>query len=138
MALHHVNFHTLHNKSVFEDETYDGMMRICLRDVVRERKIICLAWEIMPTHVHMIVEDFPDLPRPRILQYVKGDTARAFFAMFPHLRADLLGGHLWTKGYYAVRITTHEQFLATLRYIRANRERADLQPPTPLTKFGSD
>ncbi len=126
MTLHHVNFHTLYNKPIFEDQTRDEMMRACLRDVLRERKIICLAWEVMPTHVHMIIEDFPDLPRPRILQHIKGDTSRAFFAIYPHLRADLLGGHLWTKGYYAVHIITYEQFLATLRYVRTNRERADL------------
>lgn len=136
MALHHVNFHTLYNKPIFEDDTYDGMMRACLHDVLRERKLICLAWEVMPTHVHMIIEDFPDLPRPRIMQHVKGDTSRAFFATFPHLRADLLGGHLWTKGYSAVRIITYRQFLATLHYVRNNRERANLLPPAPLERVG--
>ncbi len=117
MALHHVNFHTLYSKPIFEDDAYDSMMRACLHDILRERKLICLAWEIMPTHVHMIIEDFPDLPRPRIMQHVKGDTSRAFFATFPQLRADLLGGHLWTKGYSAVRIITYGQFLATLHYL---------------------
>ncbi len=138
MALHHVNFHTLNSKPIFEDETYDRMMRTCLHNVLRERQIICLAWEIMPTHVHLIIEDFPDLPRPRILQYLKGDTSRAFLVAFPHLRADLLGGHLWTKGYYAVRIISYKQFLATLRYVRANRQRADLQPPESLEHFGNE
>ena len=80
----------------------------------------------------MIVEDFPDVPRPRIMQYVKGDTSRAFFATYPELRADLLGGHLRAKGYFVVRIITHRQYLATVEYIRTNRFRADLPPPVPL------
>jgi putative transposase len=132
MSLHHVNFHTLYNQPIFENDVYDQMMRACLRDVLRLRKILCPAWEIMTTHVHMIVEDFPDLPRGTIMKHVKGDTSRAFFATFPELRADLLGGHLWTKGYYAVRILTHRQFLETLQYVRTNRDRADLPPPMPL------
>ena len=138
MALHHVNFHTLYNNPIFAEDTYDRMMRSCLQNVLKERIILCPAWEIMPTHVHMIVEDFPDLERSTVLKHVKGDTSRAFFAAFPELRTDLLGGHLWTKGYYAVRIITHNQFLQTLHYIRANRERADLPPPVPLEPIGVD
>ena len=136
MALYHVNFHTLYSKPIFENEAYDHMMRACLHDVLRARSILCPAWEIMPTHVHMIVEDFVDLPCPTIMKHVKGDTSRTFFATYPELRPDLLGGHLWTKGYYAVGIVSHAQFLATLHYVRTNRERADLPPPVRLRPVG--
>jgi putative transposase len=132
MALFHINFHTLYSKPIFENETYDLMMRTCLRDALRDHKILCPAWEIMPTHVHMIIEDFPDLPRATIVRYVKGSTAHAFFVAFPELRIDLLGGHLWTKGYHYVPIVTHRQFLATLHYVRRNRTHADLSSPVPL------
>src|SRR5579871_5972276 len=126
MAIHHVTFHTLNGKPVFESETYDGWMRAMLPDVMRAHKIICLAWEIMPTHVHLIVEDFADLSRGTVVNLIKGGTSHAFFAAFPETRADLLGGHLWAKGYDAVRTTTHRQFLATLQYVRTNRARANL------------
>lgn len=76
--------------------------------------------------------DFPDLPRSTIVKRVKGATAHAFLAAYPGLREDLGGGHLWTKGHFAVEITTHEQFLATLRYVRTNRARSGLAPPMPL------
>lgn len=132
MALHHVNFHTLRSIPVFENEEYDQMMRQCLADVLSDLNIICPAWEILPTHVHMIVEDFADLPRATILKYVKGDTSRAFFGAFPYLRADLDGGHLWQQGYNAVLILTHRQYRDTLAYVRANRRQAGLVPPPPL------
>ncbi len=132
MALYHINFHTLDNKPVFELDAYDGLVRQQMCEIIKARKILCPAWEVMPTHVHMIVEDFLDMPRGRIVNYVKGGTSHAFFEAFPDLRPDLLGGHLWTKGYYFVCITTHHQFLATLEYVRTNRTRADLPPPTPL------
>jgi len=132
MPLYHVNFHILGSRPVFEHEEYDGMLRECLRGVLRERRILCLAWEVMPTHVHLLVEDFQDYRRPAIVKHIKGDTARAFFRAFPHLREDLLGGHLWTKGYYAVLVTSHAQLCATISYIRSNRQRADLPSPVPL------
>jgi REP element-mobilizing transposase RayT len=122
----------LGRRPIFEQETYDRMLRGCLPAVLQRRDIVCLAWEIMPTHVHLLVEDFADYIRATILQHVKRDTARAFFQAFPETRDDLLGGHLWAKGYFKVIVRTHRQCADTIRYIRANRERADLPPPTPL------
>jgi putative transposase len=132
MSLHHVNFHTLGRRPIFEQPEYDLMMRGCLRQVLRERHIVCLAWEVMPTHVHLLVQDFPEFPRSTILKQVKGDTARSFFQHYPHLREDLLGGHLWSKGYFAALVTSHQQCCATIAYIRNNRMQADLPPPIPL------
>lgn len=132
MGLHHVNFHTVLGKPIFEQDHYDKMMRDSIAAVIKARQLLCPVWEVMPTHVHMIIEDFVDLPRFRIMQYLKGDTSRAFFATYPELRADLLGGHLWAKGYYAVSIVTYAQFNATVQYIRQNRQKAGLLPPSPL------
>jgi putative transposase len=136
MGLHHVNFHTVQSKPVFEHDEYDAMMRTTIKTVLHERRILCLAWELMPTHLHAIVEDFDDFPRGLILQHLKGDTSRAFFRAYPELRTDLFGGHLWSKGYWATRIISHCQFCATLDYVRANRTRADLQPPVALQQYG--
>ena len=136
MSLHHVNFHTLYNNHLFADDRHDQMMRRCLIDVLRERGILCPVWELMPNHVHMVVDDFPDLSLATIMQFVKGDTSRAFFRAFPEMRADLLGGHLWRPGYYTAHIVTHRQYLATVAYIHDNRARADLLPPVPLAPVG--
>jgi putative transposase len=137
MGLHHVNFHTVRNIPVFENDEYDAMMRTTIKVVIRERQILCLVWELMPTHLHAIVADFDDFPRGMILQHLKGDTSRQFFRTYPDLREDLLGGHLWSKGYWATRIISHRQFQATLDYIRTNRTRADLLPPVPLQQYSA-
>lgn len=130
--LYHINFHTARSIRVFEQPHLDAMMRACLPEVLRERRAPCLAWELMPTHAHLLLDDFRDFDRSTMMKHLKGDTSRAFFHAFPDLRADLLGGHLWAKGYYAVAIDSHRQYCATVDYIRANRARADLPPPFPL------
>jgi len=104
--------------------------------VIADRQILCLAWELMPTHAHLIIGDFVDFPRGTIVKHIKGDTSRAFFKTYPDLRADLLGGPLWADGYASIRITSHRQYLATLEYVRTNRQRADLPPPVPLELIG--
>ena len=132
IELYHVNFHTLGRRAIFDDARYDRMLRGCLPTVLDRRHIVCLAWEVMPTHVHLLIGAFPDYSRAAILAHVKGDTSRAFFAEFPDLRTDLLGGHLWAKGYQWVSVASHEQCRQTIVYIQRNRERADLLPPAPL------
>lgn len=137
MALHHVNFHTARNVPVFEHPDHDAMMRETIATVALERRILVPAWELMPTYVHLIVQDFPDLTRGAILQYLEGDTSRRFFHAYPHLREDLQGGHLWARGYWATCITSHRQFCATIAYVQANRSSAGLTPPAPLDPYGT-
>ncbi len=133
MILQHVNFHTWHRRPVFEQEEYDAVLRETLPAALESRGIVCPIWEVMPTHVHLILAEFADLPLSAMLQHLKGATSRVFFATFPDLRADLGGGHLWRQGYFSVAITSHQQYLATAAYIRANRTTVGLQPPVPLT-----
>ena len=138
VTLQHVNFHTWHSRPLFEHDVYDGLLRRCLPDVLAARGVLCPAWEIMPTHVHLIVAEFEDLPLSVILKHVKGDTSRTFFAAFSALRTDLGGGHLWRKGYFSVAITTQHQYLATKEYICVNRASAGLLPPVPLLARDED
>ncbi|HXT34664.1 MAG TPA: transposase [Chloroflexota bacterium] len=133
MSLLHVNFHTLGRRPVFIQEEYDAAMRGLLTDVLDRCRIYCPAWEVMPTHVHLIVQDFDDYPRDRVMQQIKGATAYGFFKQYPSLREDLLGGHLWAKGYFWVEIVSYRQYVATADYIRANRHNAGLEPPVPLS-----
>jgi len=132
VELYHVNFKTLGRRPIFEQPEYDDLIRTCLPVILRQHGVICLAWELMPTHVHLLIADFLDYPRSLILQHVKGDTSRAFFRAFPRLREDLRGGHLWERGYYWAEVHSHRQCEATIAYIQANRLRADLPPPVPL------
>jgi putative transposase len=129
VAWHHVNFHTAHNKPVFHVDEFDAMLRACLGFVLANREINCPVWEIMPTHVHLIVEDEPSKPLSMIMKHLKGDTSRAFFRNYPDLRHDLYGGHLWARGYYSVAIQTADQYRAARAYIRANRRQAGLSAP---------
>jgi REP element-mobilizing transposase RayT len=65
------------------------------------------------------------------MTYLKGDTARAFFATFPVLRANLQGGHLWQEGYYAVAIVSYQQYQATAGCVRNNLAQPELVAPWP-------
>jgi REP element-mobilizing transposase RayT len=132
MALYHVNFHTLGSRPVFELPEWDATIRQLILDTLARHCILCPVWEVMLTHIHMIVFEFGDLSGSRVVHLVKGAAAHGFFRIYPFLREDLLGGHLWTKGYYWTEITSQRQYRATVEYIRDNRTTAGLEPPSAL------
>jgi REP element-mobilizing transposase RayT len=125
IRFYHVNFHTFHNEPVFLAKDVDSAIRAIMRDVLREHQILCLAFEVMPTHVHLILADFPDKSRSESMRLLKGATAYHFLRDQPAFRNDL-GDHLWQEGYDWQEITTHRQFVATLRYVRENRARGGI------------
>lgn len=51
--LFHVNFHTVRNRPVFEVPAYRERAETELVAALHNWHIHCLAWTVMPTHVHM-------------------------------------------------------------------------------------
>ena len=51
-------------------------------------------------HVHFLVQSVPTIPPSRIVQIIKGTTAREIYMRNPEVKKKLWGGHLWTTGFY--------------------------------------
>jgi REP element-mobilizing transposase RayT len=137
IQLFHVNFHTVRNLPVFEVPEYDALARPELKRQLAKWHIICLAWEVMPTHVHLVLLTFPDVPMGRAMRLIKGGVSHAVLAQAPELRADL-GDHLWQEGYHWVEVTSHEQCLNAIRYVRENRRRGGLEDDARGTALGTE
>ncbi len=125
VQLFHVNFHTMQNRPVFEVPEYDALVRRELEQALTRWHLPCLEWQVMPTHVHLVLLTFPDLPLGRVMRLIKGGVSHEVLAAAPELRADL-GDHLWQEGYDWVEVTSHRQCAAAVRYVRENRRRAGL------------
>jgi REP element-mobilizing transposase RayT len=123
--LFHVNFHTHRNQPLFLDREYARAIEGVFEDVARRRQITWLARSIMPTHVHFLIVAFPDLMRDRVVQLLKGASAREFFLRYPQSGGEM-AGHLWQQGCDRVLITSNRQLPATLDYIAANRPKIGL------------
>jgi len=121
----HVNFHTARNRAVFEAPEYRGLLERTLLETLDRWALPWLAWQVMPTHIHVIVISFPDFPLSRIVQLLKGSTARAILRDAPELRADM-GDHLWQEGYDWVEVTSQRQCALAVRYVNENRIRGGL------------
>ncbi|MDO4630258.1 MAG: IS200/IS605 family transposase, partial [Planctomycetia bacterium] len=51
-------------------------------------------------HVHVLLSCPPSLSPSKIMQAIKGKTARKLLQEFPHLRKKYWGCHLWARGFF--------------------------------------
>ena len=69
-----------------------------LRAVADERRAEIIEMEVMPDHVHMLVEVDPQCGIHRLVKQMKGRSSRILRQEFPWLRSRLPS--LWTNSYF--------------------------------------
>jgi putative transposase len=72
------------------------------------------AWCVMPTHVHVVVEQFPNLPLARIVHSWKSFTAHEINKQMRRT------GALWRREYFDRFMRSPEQFEWTVTYVEKN------------------
>ena len=58
-------------------------------------------------HFHFLIQSVTMMSIKEIVQTVKSITAKEFFRLHPEVKAQLLGGHFWTIGYYVNTIVQY-------------------------------
>lgn len=69
-----------------------------LRAVAVERRAEIIEMEVMPDHVHLLVEVDPQFGIHRLIKQMKGRSSRILRQEFPWLRSRLPS--LWTNSYF--------------------------------------
>lgn len=67
--------------------------------------MIPLAMEVMPDHVHLLVDCKPQTCLSDAIKVLKGNTARWLFLAHPEIKKQLWGGHLWNPSYFVVTVS---------------------------------
>jgi REP element-mobilizing transposase RayT len=101
-----------------DDEDRHTYLRM-LGAVVAKRNWCCLAYCLMPNHVHLLVET-PGANLGIGMQWLHGLYAQTFNER--HGRS----GHLFQGRYGSVRVTTDAQLWMLVRYLAVNPVRAEL------------
>ena len=100
---YHLVWCTKYRKKVLKDGI-DAECKEMLCDLAEEYKFQILAMEVMPDHIHLLVDC-----RPQFLAH-------------PELKKELWGGHLWNPSYCAVTVSdrSREQVCS---YIEGQKEK---------------
>lgn len=68
-----------------------------------------LAMEVMPDHIHMLVDCKPQNRLSDSIKVLKGNTARWLFLKHPEIKQQLWGGHLWNPSYFVATVSDRTQ-----------------------------
>ena len=122
-------FLTVPSGLVYKIPEKDGIDAECkemLQGLAEEYRFQILAMEVMPDHIHLLVNCRPQFYISDMIKIMKGNLARWIFLMHPELKKELWGGHLWNPSYCAVTVSdrSREQVAA---YIRGQKEKEEVK-----------
>jgi putative transposase len=96
-------------------------LKVLLAEKAAELGAMVHALEVMPDHVHLVVESDPTCSPSHLANQFKGFTSHALRQEFPHLRSRL--PTLWSRSYFAASVGSVSEG-AVKRYIDTQWERA--------------
>jgi len=114
---YHVVWCPKYRRSVLKDGV-DARLKETLFEVAREKKAEIIELEVMPDHIHLLVEVDPQFDIHRLVKLMKGRSSRILRQEFPGLRSRL--PTLWTNSYFVA--TVGGTPLATLREYIENQK----------------
>ena len=101
---YHIVWVTKYRKPVLAGDIEDDV-RDYLVETLDALSMKPLAMEIMPDHIHLLVDCKPQLCLSDAIKVLKGNTARWLFLKHPELKNQLWGGHLWTPSYFVATVS---------------------------------
>ena len=118
---YHLVWCTKYRKKVLKNGI-DTECEEMLQNLAEEYKFQILAMEVMPDHIHLLVDCKPQFYISDMIKIMKGNLARQMFLAYPELKKELWGGHLWNPSYCAITVSdrSRDQVLA---YIEGQKEK---------------
>ncbi len=83
-------------------DNIDARLKALLLEVATERGAEIIEMEVMPDHVHVLVEVDPQFGIHRLVKLLKGRSSRVLRSEFPVLRRKL--PTLWTNSYFVATV----------------------------------
>ena len=101
---YHIIWCTKYRKKVLADGI-DDQCKQMLEDLAVQYSFDILAMEVMPDHIHLLLNCKPQFFISDMVKIFKGNLARRLFMDHPELKKQLWGGHLWNPSYCAVTVS---------------------------------
>jgi putative transposase len=118
---YHIVWCTKYRKKVL-DHGIDTECKALLETLSKQYGFSIMAMEVMPDHIHLLLDCRPQFMISDMVKIMKGNLARRLFLDHPELKKQLWGGHLWNPSYCAVTVSdrSYEQ---VKHYINSQKEK---------------
>ncbi len=101
---YHIVWVTKYRKPVFIGVIEQDVKNYLL-ETLKSLDMDIIAMEIMPDHIHLLVDCKPQLRLSDAIKILKGNTARWLFLDHPEIKQQLYGGHLWNPSYFVATVS---------------------------------
>ncbi len=116
---YHMVWCTKYRKNVFGNGIAEEVKEHLLK-TAEDLEIGIVAMEVMPDHIHLLIDCKPQCRLSDAVKVFKGNTARWLFMEHPELKKELWGGHLWNPSYFVVTVSERSSEQVR-RYIEEQR-----------------
>ncbi len=118
---YHIVWCTKYRKQVLKGEIEEYCKEI-LYEIAEEYGFCISAMEMMPDHVHLLLDCKPQFYIPDMVKIMKGNTARKLFLRYPQIKQQLWGGHLWNPSYCVVTVSDRS-YDQVKRYVEGQKKK---------------
>lgn len=101
---YHIVWVTKYRKQIFVGPI-EADVKEYLSETLGSLDMKVLAMEVMPDHIHLLVDCKPQLRLSDAIKILKGNTARWLFLAHPEIKKSLWGGHLWNPSYFVATVS---------------------------------
>ena len=116
---YHVVWCSIYRRKVLVEEVEQRLKELIV-GVASELRVDIIEMEIMPDHVHLLLEVDPQFGIHRAVKNIKGKTSRILRAEFISLRTRLPS--LWTNSYFVATVVgapleVIKQYIESQKYV---------------------
>jgi len=118
----HLQWCTKYRYKMFRKPETAKLLEACIRRAASRNGIKIIELNVQPEHVHCIVLVKFSLSVSKVLQILRGGSAKLFFEHKEKARLRYPRGHLWSRGKFASSVGFVE-FGVVQNYVRSQDER---------------
>ena len=101
-CIYHIIWTTKYRRPVLTNEMQEYLKNLLLKYSSENEKFNILELEIMPDHVHCLIQIDPDFPISSTLNILKGKSSHDMIEHFPELKKRL--PTLWTRSKFIASV----------------------------------
>ena len=101
---YHIVWCTKYRREVLTDGI-DADIKEYLQKMASDYDFTIITMEVMPDHIHLLLDCKPQFFPSDMIKILKGNSARWLFMKHPELKKQLWGGHLWNPSYCIVTVS---------------------------------
>ena len=89
-----------YRKNLLDDKERQKKLRETIAEISERYWFIVVSLATDGNHVHLFLRAAPRYSPAKIMNSIKGISAREMFKVFPEIKKIFCGGELWGDGYY--------------------------------------